>query len=164
MKSLATHSKSCPIRQYQQSRVGFPNTKYVFPSGLDDPIIKKQLQLGHFEFLVILHMTTGDFKITRASQLSYHRQGTSTKSATMRFLIPPSGSFKEVSLSRVRTASSFFTLRQLTHTENITLDGQKSLAIIATIVSRALTRSFLISSSGKLDTHLVNLVKNLRSL
>jgi hypothetical protein len=60
----------------------------------------------------------------------YYCWGASVKSAAVRFLMLSSVPFKEAFWVRVRLASYFFTLRRLTHSENMSRDGQEASVII----------------------------------
>ncbi len=51
---------------------------------------------------------------------------------------------------------------QLTISENDVLDGQEAMVIIAMIAFRAITLLFFIFKSGKLGTHLANLLESSR--
>jgi hypothetical protein len=76
---------------------------------------------------------------------------------------PPSGSFWEISKERARPVSFFLALRRLTKNENIVSGGEKSAVITTTIALRTFTRSFCISLSEKMGTHLADLLESFRS-
>jgi hypothetical protein len=74
--------------------------------------------------------------VTQFSQLSYYQRRVLAKSITALFLAPPSQSFSEASLVRVRLDSSVFISSRLTNSENVIEDGEETGAKIAMNASR----------------------------
>jgi hypothetical protein len=82
-------------------------------------------------------------------------------------VVSPQGHLSEVyQEGLLGETSSFFTLSQLTHTENINGDSQEATAIIAMTALHTFTRSVFISLSSNCAPTclLADLIKNFRPL